>query len=127
MYQRLVISCFRGGNPLTSATDAQHERDPVAQDLIGQKKENRGEGHHYENHDGGDDGFAPRGPRHLGGFGPHLLYELKRIGFRHDLYQSPLELAKAVPETAPDPPPALAGVEGLEPPTPGFGDRCSTS
>ena len=65
---------------------------------------------------------------------PHLLHKLNGICPRHQFYALPI-MGRGLPELliiACGPPQddrpsrALAGVEGLEPPTPGFGDRCSS-
>ena len=89
-------------------------------------------------------GFAPGGPSDLLGLGAHFLQELKWTYLRHGFSPSitRLGLSRAIVR-----PPSvtgiraaeplvyrfaawlglrLAGVEGLEPPTPGFGDRCSS-
>src|SRR5205814_2246958 len=49
-----------------------------------------------------------------------LSYGLKRCGFRHTTSQLP---ATELPDTRV----GLAGQEGIEPPTPGFRDRCSAN
>ena len=123
MYQRFVI----GWPALISNT--KNERNAQTQQLIGDKKEDRRQRRHDEDHDGRHHGLAARRPGHLGGLRTHLLYELEWIRLRHLLQSIRFRPLVAGPLAAsPGLRPAeVAGVEGLEPPTPGFGDRCSTS
>src|SRR5579863_2899021 len=151
MYQRLVlVDTFIGLDPpsawticsfmdplTTLGADPQKESHAQPHDLVRRQEENRSQRHHHKHHDGRDDGLAPAWPSDLLGFRPHLLQELERVELRHDLCRhlkrrrgrSPIY--SMTPERCSPPKlvllgPVLAGVEGLEPPTPGFGDRCSS-
>src|SRR3984957_8177875 len=127
MYQRLVMAAKSVD---LSAADAEEESDDKTHDLIRDEKEYRSDGDHDEYHGGGNGSLAPRRPRDLLGFRAHLLQELERVDFRHDS-------CRCLQRRGPQPfiyyvsgplqtRSSLAGVEGLEPPTPGFGDRCSS-
>src|SRR4030088_1661444 len=137
MYQRLDMAISTASNP-------EHEGHENPDHLIGEKKEDAREARHDEHHDGGDHGLAPGRPGDLLGLGADLLQELERTDPCHgdpvprtcartarnagsarksrriytlNFRKSPSPGLKASS--------SLAGVEGLEPPTPGFGERCS--
>src|SRR5215472_1601097 len=105
--------------------------------LIHKKKKGGGDKHHREYHRGGDDGFLAARPGDTRHLLADLLEKLDWTRLRHILI-APGNCFR-LKSTAPagyGPSSAsvlgcllreVAGVEGLEPPTPGFGDRCSTS
>src|SRR6185437_3307348 len=135
MYQRfglvdVVVSAVSFIAPEPLAPDAEHESNGNPDHLIRNQKEYRRNRDHHEHHSGGDRGFAARRPGHLAPFLAHFLQEAEGtdplaahlcrrliahpcslLSTTHYLYVRPVR---------------LAGVEGLEPPTPGFGDRCSS-
>src|SRR5215467_12931436 len=125
----MMYQCLSAIPPAPStAADAENERHDETHDLVRQQEEDRRDRDHHEDHRGGDGGLAPGRPGDLLGLGAHLLQELERTDLRHSLPAAPLVtrhnplkfrlLSRAGLR--------LAGVEGLEPPTPGFGDRCSS-
>ena len=136
MYQRfglvdVVVSAVSFIAPEPLAPDAEHEGNGNADQLIRDQKEYRRDSDHHEHHSRRDRGLAARRPGHLAPFLAHFLQEAEGadplashlcrrliahpcsllIYLTHYLYLCPVR---------------LAGVEGLEPPTPGFGDRCSS-
>src|SRR5262249_47991825 len=116
------------------ATDAEHESDGNADQLISDKEENGRDRDHNEHHAGGDRGFAARRPGHLAPFLAHFLQEAEGADplashFCRRLIAHPYSLSIQLNTLSMCPVRrvrTLAGVEGLEPPTPGFGDRCSS-
>src|SRR5436190_3301221 len=96
----IVLSCLR-------LHPEENFIDTPLQNGIDDEEEYTCERHHDHHHDGSDQGFAARRPSDLVGLLAHLLNELKWICSCH--FQP------------------LAGAEGLEPPTCGFGDRRSTN
>src|SRR5262249_37003374 len=125
-----MYQCLSVIPPAPSTADAENEGHEHTHDLVGHQEEYGGDGHHYEYHGSGDGGLAPTRPRDLLRLGAHLLQELERSDLRH---RASLRLSGGA---AHNPLRCLdfadraglrrAGVEGLEPPTPGFGDRCSS-
>ena len=96
--------------------DTQDQADARSQHKVGSEEEERRRERHQQDHGRGDDRLPSRRPRDLGDLGPDLLQKLEWIRPRH------LMSLAALPPSAP----SVAGVEGLEHPTPGFGDRCSS-
>ena len=119
----------------------------MTQDLIRGKKEHRCDDDEYEHHRSCDQRLAAGGPRDFRAFGPHFLNKLEWILHRVFLFGSISRRDLSAPLSVIVPTFAgslhatagvsiftfsstacrLAGAEGLEPPTPGFGDRCSTN
>src|SRR5450631_3493652 len=115
---------------LPLAAETEHEGHGNADDLVTQHEEHRRDRHHDEYHGGGDHGFLARRPRHLAGFLAHFLKEAERADPRLASYFCWRLIAHLLTSSLSCPYPAgryLAGVAGLEPATPGFGDRCSTN
>src|SRR5438552_3025165 len=136
MYHRLAMVAVPPAERL--AANAQHQGYEETYDLIDHEEEDGRDRDHHEHHCGGDHRLAPRGPRDLLGLVAHLLHELEEVGSHSDYGR---RTGAVVPELRSSPctrefifcplssvlcPLFLAGVEGLEPPTPGFGDRCSS-
>ena len=96
-----------------------------AKHLIREEKERRRENRHNEDHNRGDDRLVPGRPGDFRSLSPHLLNEFEWVRFCHGeiLKRTLYEPAPSTGLSAKSP---MAGVEGLEPPTPGFGDRCSS-
>src|SRR5215831_7554578 len=129
-----MYQCLSDIPPAPSTADAENEGYEHTHDLVGHEEEYGGDGHHDEYHGSGNGGLAPARPRDLLRLGAHLLQEFKRTDLRHIAYL----IASLPPSRACGRNPLrcrdfgdraglpLAGVEGLEPPTPGFGDRCSS-
>src|SRR5581483_7013108 len=114
-----------------SSTNAEHERHQNTHDLVRDEKDDRGDRHHDEDHGRGDGGLAPGRPSHLLPLGTDLLHEFEWTDLCHDSCRSswrpqPASSYLAISHSAASLAAVLAGVEGLEPPTPGFGDRCSS-
>jgi hypothetical protein len=62
------------------ASDPEDQFDAPSHHLVGDEKEDRCDEGEDQNHDRRDQGLAPRGPRHLGRFRPHLLEKGEWIG-----------------------------------------------
>jgi hypothetical protein len=105
MYQRFAIV------PALTR-DAKKPLNATVKHRVDGKEEDRGNGHHDEDHDGRDHGLAAAWPGHLCSLLTDLLEKLERIGLGH--------LVVLLPKK-------MAGAEGLEPSTCGFGDRRSTN
>ena len=60
-----------------STAEAQHELDDVREHKIHKKEEDRSNGSHHENSDGGGPGFAATGPRNTRDFLADLPYKLR--------------------------------------------------
>src|SRR5262249_20540669 len=125
-----MYQCLSVIPPAPSTADAENEGYEHTHDLVGHQEEYGGDGHHHEYHGSGDGGLAPARPRDLLRLGAHLLQEFKRTDLRHRAYLPPFSGRGRNPLRCLDfgdrAGLRLAGVEGLEPPTPGFGDRCSS-
>src|SRR4051812_41747623 len=130
MYQRDIMFL---------AQQAEQRLDDRVERRVGAEEEDGEEGGHDHDHDRALDGLLPARPHDLRRFRanlvekrlgadlrhfPHLRKHAERSGFpgpestkrkTWSLYAPGLKAA------------GLAGVEGLEPPALGFGDRCSTS
>src|SRR6185437_1072788 len=129
MYQRLgrvvVVSAVSLIFLWLSTSDTEHEGNGDPDDLIREQEENRSDRHHHEYHGGCDHGLLARRPGDLAGLLAHFLQETERADprltshFCRRLIAHLFTLSPAVSR--------LAGVAGLEPATPGFGDRCSTN
>ena len=103
------------------ASQPQYGFDTNRQHLIDEQEKdsryrNEDENHHRRNHS-----FAAGWPSDFRHLAPNLLHEFAWVGLRH----LRLNLSLAVQFVRP--PFRVAGVEGLEPTTPGFGDRCSAN
>src|SRR5262249_18511916 len=125
----MMYQCLSDIPPAPSPANAENESNEHAHDLISQQKENGGDGYHDEDHCRGDGSFPPRRPRDLLRLDAHLLQELERTDLCHVVDLRPCRAGgrnllrfRLVGRAGL----RLAGVEGLEPPTPGFGDRCSS-
>ena len=105
---------------IRSTPESKNKLDAKLQYLIDAEEKYRGHEYHQEYHRGGDNGFLARGPGDLVGLLSHLPKELKRTDSRHSRLHSTDRPEPGSPIAT------LAGVEGLEPATPGFGDRCSS-
>src|SRR5689334_18189204 len=103
MYQRLVMNY-----PYLRLEPEEDPVDAPFEDGIDDEEETGGKGNHDHHHHGRDERLPPRRPGDLVCLLPHLLKEFKRTCSRH--YRT-----------------LMAGAEGLEPPTCGFGDRRSTN
>ena len=92
---------------------AQYDADQLGQNKVAGAEIQRDQHDDCYNNPGGSDGFLPCRPGHL----PHLgLDVFKKKSCFIDHAQTPqVSVGKN-----------MAGQEGFEPPTPGFGDRCST-
>src|SRR5262249_19092032 len=125
-----MYQCLSVIPPAPSTADAENEGHEHTHDLVGHQEKYGGDGHHYEYHGSGDGGLAPTRPRDLLRLGAHLLQELERTDLRHRAYLPPSGGAAHNPwrclDFAARAGLRLAGVEGLDPPTPVFGDRCSS-
>src|ERR1700749_4319431 len=121
---------------MVSASDTEDELHAAREHLVDEKKEHRRNDHHGKDHGGRNGCLLARRPGHTTDFLSALPQKFERRGFCHHkpleggLYSSPARILLAPAprfgcgiELAQ----GLAGVEGLEPPTPGFGDRCSTN
>src|SRR5215471_9089158 len=129
-----MYQCLSVIPPAPSTADAEDEGYEHTHELVGHQEEYGGDSHHYEYHGSGDGGLAPARPGDLRRLGAYLLQEFKRTDLRHIAYL----IVSLPPSRACGHNPLrcrdfgdraglrLAGVEGLEPPTPGFGDRCSS-
>ena len=101
------------------------------------QEKNRSDRHHDKHHGGRDHGLPARRPGHLARLFTHFLEKLERrcrhsntvsipsvvqqVQCSHDRH-----FAQASQVVDLTPHSSLAGVAGLEPATPGFGDRCSS-
>src|ERR1043165_2026598 len=90
MYQRFglvsVAACATGLSSWSlSASDAEHERDGEADQLIRQQEEHGRNRREDEHHRGGDAGFLARRPGDLVGLLAHFPQELERAQLCHDL------------------------------------------
>ena len=113
-----------------SGPQPEYQFDARREHLIDEEKEQRRQNNHHEHHTGRDQGFAARRPYDFRRFLAHLLEKLKRVNFGHSMVHF---------TGLPDPGTLknnrlksyifsnLAGAEGFEPSTCGFGDRRSTS
>src|SRR5262245_13916438 len=79
----MLYRCWWDIPPAPSPADAENESDEHAHDLIGQQKENGGDGYHDEDHRRGDGSFAPRRPRDLLRLDADLLQELEWTDLCH--------------------------------------------
>src|ERR1700722_4267457 len=89
----------------------------VRHHLIDDKEKPGGDEHHDEHHAGRHHGLLAARPGDARGLLADLLGKFGDVQFGHTDYSNSQSLFRRM----------MAGVEGLEPPTPGFGDRCSTS
>src|SRR5215813_7243816 len=127
----MMYQCLSDILPAPSPADAENKGHEEAHELIGHEKEDGSDCDHHEDHGGGDRGLASAGPRDLLRLRAHFLQEFKRTDLRHMPYLPPSRACGRNPLRFldyrwPRRTLRLAGVEGLEPPTPGFGDRCSS-
>src|SRR5262245_50554163 len=108
---RLEVLVIRARIPSGRLPLTEDQVEPRRQDPVDDPDEERDD-EHGDEHDGGVrlQLFAVE-PGHLGELDPDFLQELAK----------PLH-----PGHPPTPLAFMAGVEGFEPPTPGFGDRCSS-
>src|SRR5579859_57132 len=91
--------------------EAEEPAHAVRHDLVDHEEKASGNEHHQKHHRRGNHGLLAARPGDARGLLANLLNKLSDTQFRH---------SRALSDS-------MAGVEGLEPPTPGFGDRCSTS
>jgi hypothetical protein len=110
---------------MTSGSDAENKAHEMTKAEIDEEKEKRSRHHHEQDHARGNACLFPRRPGDLA----HLLADLPQKFYRTaDCHDVPLETPYIASGDAEGKSVvAMAGVEGLEPPTPGFGDRCSTN
>src|SRR5580765_7489379 len=130
MYQRfglvdVVVSAVSFIAPEPLAPDAEHEGNGNPDQLIRDQKENGRDRDHHEHHSRGDRGFATRRPGHLAPFIAHFLQEAEGADplashlYRRLIAHSCSLLSPTHYLYVSRRPVRLAGVEGLEPPTPG--------
>src|SRR5688572_12080833 len=79
----MMYQCLSAIAPAPSAADAEHEGHDKTHDEVGNEEEHRCDGHHDENHGGGDRGFTPRRPGDLLALGAHFLQKLERTDLCH--------------------------------------------
>src|SRR4051812_8621824 len=117
-YQRIAIG---------SGSETEDEAHAVREYLVDDEEEDRGDEHHHEDHGRGDARLLAGRPGHARHFLPDLTIELCGGRFGHDRVRKlpSMTRRRRIPDRAHFT--RVAGVEGIEPPTPGFGDRCSTS
>src|SRR5262245_47932044 len=126
----MMYQCLSDNPPTPPPADAGAESHDPANAPAGPHPACRGDEHHHEHQGRGDEGLTPARPRDLLRLDAHLLQEFKRTDLRHTAYLPPsracgcnsLRFLNFAERSGL----RLAGVEGLEPPTPGFGDRCSS-
>src|SRR4029079_13764853 len=128
MYQRfglvdVVVSAVAFIAPEPLAPDAENEGTVNRDELIGDQEENGRDRDHHEHHSRGDRGFAARGPGHLAPFFSHFLQEAEGAEplasyLCRRLIAHPCSLLISLIIYIYLCPVRLAGVEGLEPPTP---------
>ena len=114
-----------------SGPQPEYQFDAGRKHLIDQEKEQRRQNNHHEHHAGRNQCFPPRRPYDFRRFLAHLLEKLKWVSFGHPLNHftgSPLAARYKIPSSQVLKIISnLAGAEGFEPSTCGFGDRRSTN
>src|SRR6476646_11692858 len=149
MYQRLAIAAslalksipVRSSAQLLSV-QAEHQTDDPRNHDVSQKEERRRQRHHDQHHDRGDPDLFPGRPRDLRSLLTHLLNKLQGVlhtqpailtvtragGPTRAVLACAIRRWRAATASASERgSQQLAGAEGLEPPTFGFGDRRSTN
>src|SRR5580700_8626990 len=97
--------------PASRMPEAEDPAHAVRHDLVDHKEKPSSNEYHQKHHRRRDQGLLAARPGDARCLLANLLNKLCDTQSRH---------SRALPDS-------MAGVEGLEPPTPGFGDRCSTS
>src|SRR5512132_1615416 len=122
----MMYQCLSDIPPARSPADAENEGHDHTHEEVGHHEECGGDEHHHEHHERGDESLTPARPRDLLRLDAHLLQEFKRTDLHHTAYLPPsracgsnsLRFLNFAERSGL----RLAGVEGLEPTTPGFGD-----